>query len=539
MKTVSTFFATAIIFLFAACSLCAQNITNTLGAGGVFYIKDASTNIFTLTQSTGTVNILKGLRLEATENSTTTGIIFKGADRFIHDFKPTLAIGYNTFVGLNSGNFTMSFVSGSDASFNTGVGYNSLAGLTAGCFNTALGISSLLANSLGNYNTALGGQSLFNNLSGSYNTASGYQSLFTNSSGNYNTASGYQALYNSIGNYNTAFGSSALYTNSSGSNNTAVGYISLYANSTGGDNTAMGYKSLYANSSGNDNTTLGYQSLYTNTSGSYNTASGSQALNANSLGYYNTASGYQSLFTNSIGYDNTATGYYSLYNSTGSSNTAIGSNSGYLITSGGNLTCLGFNAQPTTAVATNQITLGDSYITSLRCAQTTITALSDARDKKNITDLNLGLDFLMKIKPRLSNWDKREWYDKNISDGTKMQATPTAGFIAQELDEVQTTTNSEWLKLVLKDNPQKLEATPGNLLPIMVKAIQELKKENEELKVNSEKLIVRNEELRELVGKIQASQQALLNEVVKLREDKSETKITSSNTIINLKGDSK
>jgi len=89
----------------------------------------------------------------------------------------------------------------------------------------------------------------------------------------------------------------------------------------------------------------------------------------------------------------------------------------------------------------------------------------------------------MKIKPRQFNWDKREWYENNKSDGSKMKEEPTAGFIAQELDEVQTTQNSEWLNLVLKDNPEKLEATPGNLLPIMVKAIQELKAENEQLRI--------------------------------------------------------
>ena len=62
-----------------------------------------------------------------------------------------------------------------------------------------------------------------------------------------------------------------------------------------------------------------------------------------------------------------------------------------------------------------------------------------------------------------------------------MQQTPTAGFIAQELDEVQCGEKVEWLNLVLKDNPDKWEATYGNLLPVMVKAIQELKKENDEL----------------------------------------------------------
>jgi len=143
---------------------------------------------------------------------------------------------------------------------------------------------------------------------------------------------------------------------------------------------------------------------------------------------------------------------------------------------------IGYNAEPSSGSATNQITLGNGSVTSLRCAVTTITALSDARDKKNIRDLPLGLDFIAKLKPRQYNWDKREWYDDNKSDGSKMQKEPTAGFIAQELDEVQTKNNAEWLNLVLKNNPDKLEATPGNLLPVMVKAIQELKEENDRLK---------------------------------------------------------
>ncbi|NUM60706.1 MAG: tail fiber domain-containing protein [Ignavibacteriaceae bacterium] len=161
---------------------------------------------------------------------------------------------------------------------------------------------------------------------------------------------------------------------------------------------------------------------------------------------------------------------------------------GQFISSGSNLTCIGYNAQPTSGSATNQITLGNSSVTSLRCAVTTITALSDARDKKNIKDLNLGIDFLMKLKPRQYNWDKREWYENNISDGSKMNEEPTAGFIAQELDEAQINANAEWLNLVLKDNPEKWEATPGNLLPIIVKAVQELKAENDELTIKNEQL---------------------------------------------------
>jgi hypothetical protein len=120
------------------------------------------------------------------------------------------------------------------------------------------------------------------------------------------------------------------------------------------------------------------------------------------------------------------------------------------------------------------------------------------RDKKNIKDLSLGLDFITKLRPRQFNWDKREWYDNNVSDGSKMDTTYTAGFIAQEFDEVQNSENAEWLKLVLKDNPEKWEATPGNLLPVMVKAIQELKEENDKLKNEVDELKTVNEKVAKL-----------------------------------------
>jgi hypothetical protein len=116
----------------------------------------------------------------------------------------------------------------------------------------------------------------------------------------------------------------------------------------------------------------------------------------------------------------------------------------------------------------------------------------------------------MKIKPRLFNWDKREWYKDNKSDGSKMQKTPTAGFIAQELDEVQTKENAEWLNLVLKNNPDKLEATPGNLLPVMVKAIQQLKAENIELKAK--------------LDKFERMQTVLVSEIEKLESKDAELK---------------
>ena len=60
---------------------------------------------------------------------------------------------------------------------------------------------------------------------------------------------------------------------------------------------------------------------------------------------------------------------------------------------------LGFSAYISESI--DEITLGNQDSIYLRCKATIITSLSDARDKKNIKDLDLGIDFLMKIKPRV------------------------------------------------------------------------------------------------------------------------------------------
>jgi trimeric autotransporter adhesin len=313
------------------------------------------------------------------------------------------------------------------------------------------------------------------------------------STGHDNTGLGVYTLnLNTTGFCNVAIGQNSMGLNTTGSNCTAVGYMSLFNNTTALRNTALGYKALFENTTGNDNTALGMHCLLNNTTGYENTSVGDQNLQLNTSGFQNTALGFGALYGNTIG----------------SQNTAVGNLSGQSITTGTNLTLIGYNSAPTTNTATNQITLGNNQVTSLRCNVTTITSLSDMRDKKNITDLSIGLDFITKLKPRQFNWDKREWYADNISDGTKTQETLTAGFIAQELDEAQLSQNAEWLNLVLKDNSEKLEATAGNLLPVMVKAIQELKSENDELK--------------EKIARFEQMQIMLAGEIEKIKENNNE-----------------
>lgn len=510
-------------------TLFSQNITNTLGTSGAFKIKDATNNYLTVSQPTGYLSLYKSLVIPNSTDST-LGVIFKGTDRFIHNYSLNSLDGYNTFIGIKSGNFTMtggyntaigdqSLFSNTEGYGNIALGFQSLYSNTTGFQNTAVGLGSLQYNTSAYNNTAVGYLALNLNTTGYHNTASGCASLQNNTAGEYNTSSGTYSLNNNIsGHFNSAFGSSSLYSNTIGSENTSMGTKSLFFNTQGNKNTALGLASLYSNTTGRENTSAGYYSLYSNTGGFQNTSVGYYSLYSNTGGYLNTASGFHSLWSNTTGYENTAMGTKSLFsNTTGHHNTALGEYAGSTITTGNNLTCLGNDANPTSDAATNQITLGNENITSLRCNVTTITSLSDARDKKNIKDLDLGIDFLMKITPRLFNWDKREWYENNTSDGSKIQKTPTAGFIAQELDEVQTMQNSEWLSLVLKDNPEKWEATPGNLLPIMVKAIQDLKRENDELLSANDKLKDVTVTLAEKLSKFEQTQNMLVAEIEKLK----------------------
>jgi hypothetical protein len=144
---------------------------------------------------------------------------------------------------------------------------------------------------------------------------------------------------------------------------------------------------------------------------------------------------------------------------------AIGYSAGQDI-QGANMIVIGSGAAPATTTSANTITLGSSAITVLRCQVTSITALSDARDKKNIESLPTGLDFVNSLNPVKFDW--------NMRDGGKIDM-PDTGFIAQDLLALEDSTGiADYLKLTSRDNPDKLEASYGRLVPILVKAIQDL-----------------------------------------------------------------
>jgi hypothetical protein len=213
------------------------HIVNTIGTGGTFSIKDGSTTFLSLSQSLGHLNLTNSLTLPVTTSST-FGIIFKGADRFIHDFKGSGTDGQNTFVGVNSGNFTLGGTD-TEGSYNTAVGRLSLNGLSSGDSNSGFGYQSLYVNATGSGNCAYGAYSLASNTNGAGNAAFGIQALFTNIGGGGNAAFGQYTLLSSTGNSNSAFGGQALIA-CTGNENTALGYSAGQSLTTGSNNTIIG-----------------------------------------------------------------------------------------------------------------------------------------------------------------------------------------------------------------------------------------------------------------------------------------------------------
>ncbi|HAX48048.1 MAG TPA: tail fiber domain-containing protein [Ignavibacteria bacterium] len=430
--------------LFLCSTLFAQNITNTLGSSGTFTIKDASNTYFSLNQSNGRLTLISPLA------GNQRGSIFKGVDRFLHTYNGSGTTGNNTFVGINSGNFTMGGTI-YQGSFNTGVGNLSLFSLTTGSSNSAFGTYSLYANTTGYENSAFGESSLSTNTTGFRNSAFGYYSLHSNTTGNGNSAFGLSSLrFNTTGLNNSAFGFEALNYNTTGIYNSAFGFISLYSNTTGFNNSAFGYYSLVRNTEGWNNSAFGSYTLENNTTGTQNSAFGSNSL-AN--------------------------------NTTGFSNTAFGFRAGDLITTGSNNIAIGILAQVPSGTASNQIRLGNTSITYAGI-QVAWTVTSDRRLKNNILNSNLGLSFINKLRPvsytRINDASGKTEY----------------GLIAQEVEDALKQENTENTGMLTVTDEGEYQLRYNDLLAPMIKAIQELKLASDIKDTEIVKLKYENDELK-------------------------------------------
>lgn len=191
------------------------------------------------------ISITKCMEMLACSGSG-VGVIYKGADRFMHDYKAAGANGHNTFIGVNAGNFSMAINSDSwHASYNVGVGNYTLASLTYGYQNIGLGYEALKNTSHGFTNVGVGVYALKENTTGSTNVGIGRGSFQKNKTGNANVGIGCGTGYGTV--------------DENISCNICIGHYAGYMLGTGGDNNILiGYQAGDNVTSGEKNVIIGY-----------------------------------------------------------------------------------------------------------------------------------------------------------------------------------------------------------------------------------------------------------------------------------------
>jgi carbonic anhydrase/acetyltransferase-like protein (isoleucine patch superfamily) len=433
--------------------------------------------------------------------------------------------GENTAVGyaaLNYNDFGAS---------NTAVGYEALTS-TNGCYNTAVGARSLSFNRT-SQNTAIGHESLFNSFDALGNSAVGFRAGSTICCGCYNVIFGYNVQVANInsscqlaigfnngqnwltGNSTKAIkpgagiidcanscGTAGQVLMSNGANaicwgtagggggspatpttlgtvygrtnsisdpypSTVLGFCTFAANTTGANNVGVGFYSATANTTGYSNTILGALAFTDSTTGAYNTAVGSQALNTGSvLQTGNTAVGAKSLIYGGYG---------------GKYNTALGfcagvSGSGGFAISGCRNINIGCSSPMSAGTINNEVSIYNGLqIARFQGSATSWSFVSDARDKRNIENLPLGLEFIESLQPRKFEWDHRHTDDE--------QGKPASGFIAQEVLEAVEASDAYYVNLVDTNNPDQYTLAQANLVPILVNAVKELSRQVKELQM--------------------------------------------------------
>ena len=154
-----------------------------------------------------------------------------------------------------------------------------------------------------------------------------------------------------------------------------------------------------------------------------------------------------------------------------------------------NITCLGYGAN---CENNNQVQLGNSSTTAFAYAWQT---RSDERDKTDIRDTILGLDFIKSLRPVDFRWDYREDYiDRDPEtheitsvpkDGSRKRVRFHHGLITQEVKEVADAQGVDFAGYQdhkVNGGNDVLSIGYTELIAPLIKAVQELSAENEALK---------------------------------------------------------
>jgi len=425
----------------------------------------------------------------------TPGITFASGDTVSHttlnNFLSNATITSDSLDQVALGDSALdSLTSGAD---NVGIGDNAGTTLTNGHSNVLVGTDAGQGHASGYYNVALGFDAMKGGTgSPAHNVAIGGASLAALSGDIASDQShGNTAVGNGAGNKvttgfsNTFLGSATGQEVTTGCCNIAIGVNAMTDLPTSSaNNVAIGFRALGVSTTANTGTVaIGMDALANNTANG-NVGVGFQAGENNTSGEDNTYLGQFAGFTNITGNDNTFVGDYAGVYVTGSQNTAVGSSAHADAGDAGlsNTTTVGYACNPT---ASNQVMLGNTSVTDLRCEDTSIAAISsDKRIKKNVVNNKLGLDFLnalrtvtyKKINP--ADWPAKlkeaRFKGKDADPRPKDDEETHHGMIAQEVKKVLDEQGiSDW-RGWREDPNGKQNLAYGALIMPLVKAVQEL-----------------------------------------------------------------
>ena len=278
-------------------------------------------------------------------------------------------------------------------------------------------------------------------------------------------------------------------------------------NSTGGNPTAAGSNAIgigyYAQAAGGNSITIGYNAYATTNSIAIGLGANGSGGNAVAIGPSQSHNQYRTeAFTNSVSIGFRADSHSNCVsigayaNAAGASSTAYGYNARAFNT---NSTALGNGAY---SASNNKFVLGNTSVNDLRCQDTSITATSDSRDKTDIADLTLGLDFISSITPKAYRRNNRNDYyvaaytpeqlaaddtlvqsytfdQTNYDAGTQKTTWTEFGFLAQDvvaqLPDMYADARVAFEETDHDHGYSQYKFTEGDLIPVLWKAIQELK----------------------------------------------------------------
>ena len=457
--------------------------------------------------STGTVGVRAAaasavaLTVKSTGNTASALVVQQTGNTDGWGFTPDNTNGNLDFVRIGGGAGTY---------FRLGVN-GSITSVSGGSNNTRFGANAgALYQSGGNNNTVYGNEAGNDITSGDENAYFGYLAGDDSSTGGQNVAIGSQALSagSSLGD-NTCVGRSAGESLNNGSN-TAIGTNALFAGSnTAGvvavgshafknhevgsgaltGNVAVGYRAAFEVTTGVSNVYLGADCGFNNISGDSNVfigfSSGSGASSAKLTGGENVGIGRNALVA---------------IQADSNRNTCVGTYAGDTITTGDDAVCIGYNVDTSAASVGNQIIIGNSRAGAgantarlglsggfatldLNGSDTSWAASSDSRLKKDVTDCPAGLSFIKDLRPITFKWEAKDavdntlpQYDADSSDPVYGSGKTQHGFIAQEV-KTAIDAHSELkdgFSMWREDPDGTQEVAPSALVPMLVKAIQEL-----------------------------------------------------------------